>query len=257
MQRYALLISLLWLPQNAIAQDTNDPTVKAEQTSTEITCSVENLCLTRDDLALLMAARAFRDEGLFALAIKRYEALIAKHPQSSLVQLAQAERQCGALVRRSRRGLQACWPASLDRREPPPCARSSPEGAAVVAPSRRRALPRPGCGRRASPRAAAAAAAVELPRTYPRRGTEGPQRPRRLRRRRAAQRRQRERFSRGDHARVARRRHPAEPCPRAARASRQVSVEARDEGVRGRPGRPRRRARERAVVLVRAADARC
>ena len=92
MLRYSLLLSLLWLPQNASAQDTADLRTKGKlPPSAEITCSVENLCLTRDDLALLMAARAFRDEGLFALAIKRYELLMIKHPQSSLVELARAE----------------------------------------------------------------------------------------------------------------------------------------------------------------------
>ncbi len=91
MLRCTLLISVLWLPQNTFAQDANDPRPKAEGSPSEITCSVANLCLTRDDLALLMAARAFRDEGLFALAIQRYEALLKKYPQSSLAQLAQAE----------------------------------------------------------------------------------------------------------------------------------------------------------------------
>ena len=78
----------LWLPNIADAQDNENKRSKAPVTPT---CSIENLCLTRDDLALLMAARAFRDEGLFALSIKRYEALLANHPQSPLAQLAQAE----------------------------------------------------------------------------------------------------------------------------------------------------------------------
>ena len=109
--RFILCLLLCCVPQIAWSADANAATTSSnratsqpladsasapaaiapEATPAPSECSIETLCLSRADLTLLMAARAFRDVGYFRLAIEKYRALISKHPSSPFLKMAQTE----------------------------------------------------------------------------------------------------------------------------------------------------------------------